>query len=114
MIRFSILAAATLALTACGSDPEPVATEENETGGARGEVLGGSISDDMLPLDTLTSRSPPLRGAGSGGTEATDEGSTSSANESDADAPEPPAAEPVAEENEVEEAAPAEETEAAE
>lgn len=114
MIRFSILAAATLALTACGSDPEPVATEKNETGGARGEVLGGSISDDMLPLDTVTSRSPPLRGAANGGTEATDDGDASSADETDAAAPEQPAAEPVAEDTEVEEAAPAEETEAAE
>jgi hypothetical protein len=24
-------------------------------------VLGGTISDDMLPLDTVTSQNPPLR-----------------------------------------------------
>ena len=28
---------------------------------AAGEVLGGSISDSMLPLDTVQSQSPPLR-----------------------------------------------------
>jgi hypothetical protein len=32
---------------------------------AAGEVLGGSISDAMLPLDTVESQNPPLReGAG--------------------------------------------------
>jgi hypothetical protein len=29
-------------------------------------VLGGSISDDMLPLPTVTSQSPPLRESASG------------------------------------------------
>lgn len=28
---------------------------------AEGEVLGGSISDEMIPLDRLRSQSPPLR-----------------------------------------------------
>ncbi|MDA0818671.1 MAG: hypothetical protein O2879_00090 [Proteobacteria bacterium] len=28
---------------------------------AEGEVLGGSISDDMLSLDQLQSQSPPIR-----------------------------------------------------
>ncbi|WP_416830858.1 MAG: hypothetical protein ACMUJI_12275 [Erythrobacter sp.] len=50
---------ATLALTGCGdeaaSDGEAVATG----GEAAGEVLGGTISDDMLPLEELTSTSPP-------------------------------------------------------
>lgn len=49
---------ATLALTGCGDeaagDGEPVATG----GEAAGEVLGGTISDDMLPLEELTSTSP--------------------------------------------------------
>lgn len=46
-------------LAACGGD----AGAEGERKTAAGEVLGGTISDDMLPLDTVTSRSPPLREA---------------------------------------------------
>lgn len=43
-------------LGACGGG---AADAERKT--AAGEVLGGSISDEMLPLDTVTSESPPLR-----------------------------------------------------
>lgn len=54
-----ILFAPIALLTACG-DPEPVAETATEQGGkATGEVLGGSISDDMIALDQLTSQSPP-------------------------------------------------------
>ena len=57
MKRFAMIAAACLALAACSDDPAPVeGSEENLD--ARGEVLGGTISDDMLPLDTVTSQSP--------------------------------------------------------
>ncbi len=35
--------------------------EEGGAGEAEGEVLGGSISDEMLPLDSLKSQSPPLK-----------------------------------------------------
>ena len=62
MTRFAILAGACLALAACG-EKTPADTQVDETATARGEVLGGSISDDMLPLDTITSQSPPLREA---------------------------------------------------
>ncbi|WP_298301362.1 hypothetical protein [uncultured Erythrobacter sp.] len=52
------LAAPLLLLTACEEEaPEPIAAE---TGGeAAGEVLGGTISDEMIPLEELTSTSPP-------------------------------------------------------
>jgi hypothetical protein len=50
------------ALAACGGDTG----SEGERGSAAGEVLGGTISDDMLPLDTVTSQSPPLRESGEG------------------------------------------------
>ena len=50
-----------LLLSAC---EDTASTEEAEQGGkAEGEVLGGAISDDMLPLEELTSQSPPARGA---------------------------------------------------
>lgn len=50
--------AALLALTAC--EDEAGTAVSTETGGeAAGEVLGGTISDDMIPLEELTSTSPP-------------------------------------------------------
>ena len=52
------LAAPFLLLTACEEEAsEAISTE---TGGeAAGEILGGTISDDMIPLEELTSTSPP-------------------------------------------------------
>ncbi|MFU7528755.1 hypothetical protein [Qipengyuania sp. ASV99] len=49
--------AAALALSGC---EEEAPSDTSATGGkAAGEVLGGTISDDMIPLDELTSTSPP-------------------------------------------------------
>ncbi len=47
-----------IAIAGCG-DKNPGSDGERKT--AAGEVLGGTISDDMLPLDSVTSQSPPLR-----------------------------------------------------
>ncbi len=55
MKRF--IPALALVLAACGGERDA----EGERTTAAGEVLGGTISDDMLPLDTVTSQSPPLR-----------------------------------------------------
>ncbi|MGB3377627.1 MAG: hypothetical protein WBH10_07270 [Allopontixanthobacter sediminis] len=55
MIRHIVILAAALTLSACGNDPG-----SDEDGSASGEVLEGSISDAMLPLDTVQSQSPPL------------------------------------------------------
>ena len=57
MNRFAMLGAACLLLSACNDDPAP-AEPGGESADARGEVLGGTISDDMIPLDTITSQSP--------------------------------------------------------
>ena len=57
MKRFGLGLLAGLALASCGESAE-VVEEDNEDATARGEVLGGTISDDMLPLDTLTSQAP--------------------------------------------------------
>ena len=61
-----------VALAACSDEAEPEAVQgPGEQGGkAAGEVLGGSISDAMLPLDQLQSQSPPLRTAPPGDGEA--------------------------------------------
>lgn len=49
------LAASLGALSACGSQPEPAGPERRN---AAGEVLGGEVTDDMLPLATVRSTSP--------------------------------------------------------
>ncbi|MCP9222221.1 hypothetical protein MKP08_05610 [Erythrobacter sp. LQ02-29] len=67
--RFLACAGLALALAACGDK-----AEKSEGGSARGEVLGGTINDDMLPLDTVRSTSPALTaqpGEGAASGEAT-------------------------------------------
>ena len=43
-------------LTACGSNKDDAAGPERQT--AAGEVLGGEVSDAMIPLDTVRSTAP--------------------------------------------------------
>lgn len=62
-LTFAILPAA-LTLAACGGQTPERGDDERE---AEGEVLGGTISDQMLPLDQLQSQSPVLRDRPSGG-----------------------------------------------
>ncbi|WP_338241297.1 hypothetical protein [Aurantiacibacter hainanensis] len=50
-----------LALSACGDDAEP--TVENDGREASGEVLEGTISDEMLPLDQVRSQAPLMEQA---------------------------------------------------
>ena len=52
--RLAALAALPLALAACKGEKKPA-----EAGTAQGEILQGSVSDAMLPLDTVRSQ-PPL------------------------------------------------------
>lgn len=70
---------ALLAAAACGGQAPERGEDARE---AEGEVLGGTISDEMLPLDQLQSQSPVLRqkpvgegddAAAAEGDEATDE-----------------------------------------
>lgn len=58
MNRVLAASALALALAACGDKAEQPA---DDTRSAEGEVLGGTIDDAMLPLDTVKSQSPPLR-----------------------------------------------------
>jgi len=88
---FAVPLLAAFALAACGDEPEAVSADDGR--GAEGEVLGGSISDDMLPLDQLRSQSPPLREESA---PASASGSADTATEpaDDPAAEEPPAPEP--------------------
>ena len=54
-------AAAVLLLTACSDETAPAAADEGA--GASGEILEASVSDAMIPLDTLKSRPPHQKAA---------------------------------------------------
>jgi hypothetical protein len=58
-LRASITLPLIVLLAACGGSGAQ--REEGGAGEAEGEVLGGSISDEMLPLDAVKSQSPPLK-----------------------------------------------------
>jgi len=85
-----------LVLTAC--EEEAPAVVASETGGeAAGEILGGTISDDMIPLEELTSTSPPAERettttitTTSNGTQTSVETTVTSSADQDAPAPAPP------------------------
>ena len=96
----AVLSAPLLFLTAC--EEEAPEADTSETGGeAAGEVLGGTISDDMIALEELTSTSPPAeRVTPERGTDGTapaasaepdpeSEGETQEAETSDEEAPAP-------------------------
>jgi hypothetical protein len=70
LVRLACLIALPLALAACGSK-EPDAKAR-----AAGEILEGSVSDAMLPLDTVRSQPPlaPRTEAAKPGDKADDEG----------------------------------------
>lgn len=53
--RFACLLTATIVLASCGEDGAAVSEDGRE---ASGEVLEGSISDEMLPLEELRSQAP--------------------------------------------------------
>ena len=82
-IRLAALAPLAL-LAACSGSGEK--GPERKT--AAGEVLGGSISDSMLPLDTVQSQSPPLRESAE---KNGDETSDSAEKSTDSSEPEEPA-----------------------
>lgn len=54
-MRLALIFAGLAALTACGDKSETAGPERRS---AAGEVLGGEVTDDMLPLDTVRSTSP--------------------------------------------------------
>ncbi|HQS96065.1 MAG: hypothetical protein B7Y74_03320 [Novosphingobium sp. 35-62-5] len=90
MIRRPLTLAICLALAACNQQ-----AEQGKAAAASGEVLPGSISDDMIDLDTSTA-APPLAPVKPSATKkiATDNANDADSEEAEADVPAPaPAAE---------------------
>jgi hypothetical protein len=90
--RLAVVLPVVLALGACGSDPAP-GTDGGGT--ASGEVLEGSISDAMLPVDTVQSQSPLLEKAPS---DAGGSAGDAADNSAEASEPTPETEEPAPEE----------------
>ena len=57
LARLLAVAVISLPLAACGDS----GSSQGDDRTASGEVLQGSISDEMLPLDQVTSQPPPLK-----------------------------------------------------
>ena len=84
------LAAMALALAACQAEKKPA------TGGsAGGEVLSGSVSDAMLPIDTVRSQ-PPLAPKPTGSAAGADAKARGAAGKAEEEAPAEAAPEPDA------------------
>jgi len=54
------LAGATF-LAGCEDEADEARSDAQTGGEAAGEIIGGTISDEMLPLEQLTSTSPPAQ-----------------------------------------------------
>ncbi|WP_271439279.1 hypothetical protein [Pontixanthobacter luteolus] len=68
MKRYLVPLIALSAVAGCNDEPAPVA-QGGDDRAALGEVQEGSISDAMLPLDSVQSVSPPVRNSSGGSTE---------------------------------------------
>lgn len=88
MTRHLLLLASIGLLAACGDD-NTVEEQPTDARTARGDVLGGTISDDMLPLDTRRSQSPPLQEEKSSSRPSAPSSNEASATTSAEAAPEP-------------------------
>lgn len=111
MARIAAIAMGTCLLAACdGGDTGSQAS----SGDATGEILEGTISDSMLPVDTVRSQPPLLQEAPTSESSGEDSGAAASdataSPSADADAE----ASPDAQEASAEESAPAEEAAAEE
>lgn len=60
-MKLAIGCAVIMTVTLAGCGEEAVKRGDDDARTATGEVRGGTISDAMLPLDTVQSQSPPLR-----------------------------------------------------
>lgn len=92
MIRFALFSVL-LGLAACSDDPLQRGGDSDLE--AKGEILGGTISDDMLPLESVASQSPPMEGeeerlAGLSEEEAEESGADEAMEEGDETPDQPP------------------------
>ena len=76
-LRLCLLLAPAALLASCGGDQ----SVEDDARSSSGEVLEGTISDAMLPVDTVQSQPPLLRRAPAAGDTAADEGQDENAGE---------------------------------
>lgn len=88
-IRFALPLAALMALSGCDWFGE---AEQEAAGNASGDVLPGSVSDEMIPVQDLRSQPPVLAPAPGEGGSAGVAGADSAVAEPDADGEAPPAA----------------------
>ena len=100
MKRIAIIAVGALLMAGCQDEPSEVAADDGMQT-AEGEVLGGTISDDMLPLATQTSQAPPLRQESDDEPSATSSDGEAAETEDDS-GDEPSAAQPAEPTDEVE------------
>ena len=85
--RIFAICASALLLASCGDSKDAAESNDAEETGPQGEVLGGSITDSMLPIAMVQSQSPK-RGDddGEGGADASEEATDSTcADEEDND-----------------------------
>ncbi|MEP2736903.1 MAG: hypothetical protein ABJP34_11485 [Erythrobacter sp.] len=72
--RFAMILPAALLLAACESEPEVAAPAGDDANrGAVGEVLGGTISDEMIPYEDIKSQAPTMGDSGGEDSDASDE-----------------------------------------
>ena len=99
------LTALVLALAACSEEPttDEGSAPAEQGGKAAGDIEGGTISDAMIPLESLRSQSPALEPRPTTATTSGDEGgasttaeTTSAATSGDGEAPAPPPPAPPA------------------
>ena len=88
-----IILPALAAVSACGDE---AANKGPERTNAAGEILGGEVSDDMLPLDTVRSTSPAGESEQSENNSTPAPGGRAKPPERDGTAAEAPPAEPSA------------------
>jgi hypothetical protein len=90
MLRNLIVPALALALAACGAEKK-----DEGAGTAAGEILPGSASDAMLPLDTVRSQAPlapKVESSGAAGAAKSSEAASDAAPAAEAPEVEAPAA----------------------
>lgn len=70
-LRIALIAPLALLVTACGDDTsEPAPSEDDSSRGATGEILGGTVSDEMIAYEDVQSSAPTLNDAPNAGDEA--------------------------------------------